>query len=141
MLDIQRIRDNPDQVRQATVNKRTPIDIASILALDAERRETIHEVERLKNLRNSRSQEIAVLKKNKQDAEPLLAEMRQVSDTVKELDAKQAELEEKLHEELIRIPNMPHASVHHGETEKDNKEIDSWAPRGPSISSRRTISR
>ncbi len=126
MLDIQRIRDFPDEVRQATVNKRTPIDIASILALDAERRETIHEVERLKNLRNSRSQEIAALKKNKQDAEPLLIEMRQVSDTVKELDTKQAELEEKLHAELIRIPNVPHASVHHGESEKDNKEIDSW---------------
>ncbi|MGA3051346.1 MAG: serine--tRNA ligase [Chitinispirillaceae bacterium] len=130
MLDIQRIRDFPEEVRQATVNKRSPIDIAAILALDAARRETIREVERLKNLRNSRSQEIAALKKNGQDVTALLAEMRQVAETVKELDTRQAGLDEKLHEELIKIPNVPHSSVHHGESEKDNKEIKIWgAPR------------
>jgi seryl-tRNA synthetase len=130
MLDIQRIRDFPDEVRRATVNKRSPIDIAAILTIDTERRETIQEVERLKNLRNSRSQEIAILKKNKQDAAPLLAEMGEVSNTIKELDKKQAALDEKLRAELIKIPNVPHASVHHGESEKDNLEIASWgAPR------------
>jgi len=130
MLDIQRIRDFPEEVRQATVNKRSPIDIAAILALDAARRETIREVERLKNLRNSRSQEIAALKKNGQDVTALLAEMRQVAETVKELDTRQAGLDEKLHEGLIKIPNVPHSSVHHGESEKDNKEIKIWgAPR------------
>ncbi len=126
MLDIQRIRDFPEEVRRATVNKRSPIDIAAILALDAERREMIREVERLKSLRNSRSQVIAALKKNKQDVAALLAEMRQLSDTIKEIDTRQAALDEKLHEELIRIPNVPHASVHHGESEKDNREIERW---------------
>jgi seryl-tRNA synthetase len=126
MLDIQRIRDFPDEVRQATINKRSPIDIAAILALDAQRRETIQEVERLKNLRNSRSQEIAALKKSKGDATALLAEMGQVSNSIKELDKTQAALDEKLHEELSRVPNVPHASVHHGENEKDNREIAAW---------------
>ena len=126
MLDIQRIRDFPEQVRQAALKKKCAVDIQAILALDAERRGTIQESERLKNLRNTRSQEIALLKKEKKDAIGVLEEMRQVSEKIKELDAGQKALEEKLHELLIVIPNVPHESVHQGESEKDNKEINSW---------------
>lgn len=126
MLDIQRIRDFPEQVRQAALKKKCPIDIQAILALDAERRGTIQETEALKSLRNTRSQEIARLKKEKKDAASVLEEMRQVSEKIKELDAGQKALEEKLHELLIVIPNVPHESVHHGESEKDNKEISAW---------------
>jgi seryl-tRNA synthetase len=126
MLDIQRIRDFPEVVKQAALNKKGPVDMEAILDLDRKRRETILEAERLKNLRNTRSQEIASLKKEKKDAASLLEEMRQVSEKIKELDAGQKGLEEKLQELLIRIPNIPHESVHHGESEKDNKEIHSW---------------
>jgi seryl-tRNA synthetase len=126
MLDIQRIRDFPEIIKQAASNKKSPVDIGAVLALDGERRTTIQEAERLKNLRNIRSQEIAALKKEKNDAGGVLEEMRQVSEKIKELDASRKVLEEKLHELLIRIPNVPHESVHHGESEKDNKEISIW---------------
>lgn len=130
MLDIQRIRDFPEEVAQATRNKRTPIDIPAVLALDAKRREAIGEVERLKNLRNSRSQEIASLKREKKDASGVMEEMRKVSDAIKKLDAEQAALEKQLDAELIRIPNVPHASVHHGESERDNREVGRWGEPG-----------
>jgi seryl-tRNA synthetase len=126
MLDIQRIRDFPEQVRQAAANKKSPVDIGAVIGLDRERREIIQEAERLKSLRNTRSQEIAQLKKEKKDAASLLEEMRQVSEKIKERDAAQKALEEKLHELLIRIPNVPHESVPHGESEKDNREISRW---------------
>jgi seryl-tRNA synthetase len=126
MLDIQKIRDFSEQVKQAALNKKSPVDIDAVLALDNERRTTIQEAERLKNLRNTRSREIAALKKEKKDASVPLEEMRQVSGKIKELDAALKGLEEKLHELLIRVPNVPHESVHHGTSEKDNKEISVW---------------
>jgi seryl-tRNA synthetase len=126
MLDIQRIRDFPEAVKQAALDKKSPVDMEAILDLDKKRRETILEAERLKNLRNTRSQEIASLKKEKKDAASLLEEMRQVSEKVKELDVAQKGLEDRLQDLLIRIPNVPHESVHHGESEKDNREISVW---------------
>jgi seryl-tRNA synthetase len=126
MLDIQRIRDFPQEVQQAAANKRSPIDVSVTLAIDTKRREIIREVEQLKNLRNTRSMEIAALKKEKKDAAATVEEMRQVSERIKALDAEQKTLDEQLREELVRIPNVPHASVHHGANEKDNKELSAW---------------
>jgi seryl-tRNA synthetase len=126
MLDIQRIRDFPDQVQQATINKKNPVDVKAILAIDAKRREIIKEVEGLKNLRNTRSMEIAALKKDKKDASALVAEMKKVSEKIKDLDAEQVALDEKLREEMIRVPNVPHETVHHGEGSQDNREVASW---------------
>lgn len=126
MLDIQRIRDNPESVKQAALSKKSPIDIDKVLELDNRRRETIKEAENLKNIRNVRSQEIAAMKKEKKDASLLIDEMKQVSDKIKELDIEQKKLEEEVHEYLIRIPNVPHASVPHGQSEKDNVTVFEW---------------
>ncbi len=126
MIDIQRIRDNPEAIKKAAADKKNPIDIDAVLSLDNERRETIKEVERLKNLRNMRSQEIALLKKEKKDASSVINEMKQVSDRIKELDSRQKEVEDKLHELLIRIPNPAHQTTPHGESEKDNVVTAEW---------------
>jgi seryl-tRNA synthetase len=126
MLDIQRIRDFPEAVKQAALNKKSPVDMEAILGFDRQRRDIIQEGERLKNLRNTRSQEIAALKKEKKDAMGPLEEMRQVSDRIKGLDADLKGVEGKLQELLMLVPNVPHESVHHGAGEKDNKEISAW---------------
>jgi seryl-tRNA synthetase len=126
MLDLQRIRDCTEQVRQGIKNKKSSVALDGILTLDARRRETIREAEQLKNLRNTRSQEIAALKKEKKDATAFVEEMRAVSDTIKALDALQKSLDAELLIELGQIPNVPHESVHHGESEKDNKAISTW---------------
>ncbi|MBN1758304.1 MAG: serine--tRNA ligase [Chitinispirillaceae bacterium] len=126
MLDMQRIRTNPDAITTATANKKNPVDIAAILDLDNRRRDTIQEVERLKNLRNTRSMEIAALKKEKKDASQVIADMKSVSEQIKDLDGKQKEIEDAVHEHLIRIPNVPHSSVPHGLSEKDNVESAIW---------------
>jgi seryl-tRNA synthetase len=126
MLDIQRIRDFPEAVKRAAQNKKSPVDMDAILDLDRQRREFIREAERLKSLRNTRSQEIAALKKEKKDASGLVEEMRQVSEKIKQLDAAQKTAEDRLRELLMRVPNVPHESVHHGESEKDNRVVSSW---------------
>lgn len=126
MLDIQRIRDNADQVRQVVLNKKSPVDIDAVLSLDNKRRDTIQEVERLKNLRNTRSIEIAALKKEKKDASALIDEMKSVSERIKALDTELGCIESEIQEYLIRIPNIPHSSVPHGESEKDNVAVSEW---------------
>ncbi len=126
MLDIQRIRDNPDQVRTAAANKKNFVDIDAVITLDSRRRDIIREVESLKNLRNTKTQEIAGLKKEKKDAAVLIDEMKQVSDKIKDLDNEQKETEEKLDYILVRIPNVPHNSVPHGTSAEDNVVVSEW---------------
>jgi len=126
MLDMQRIRENPDFTKKAMINKKSPADVDAILALDNRRREIIKTVEQQKNLRNTRSQEIALLKKEKKDASSAINEMKTVSDQIKELDISLKEVEEQINDHLIRLPNIAHESVPHGISEEDNAVKSEW---------------
>jgi len=128
MVDLQRIRENPDAVKLAAVNKKSPVDIDELIALDGSRRAIIKEVEELKSLRNRKSPEIASLKKAKKDAEAgaLMDEMKAVSDTIKELDARQGSIEQRMRGIEQWIPNIPHTSTPHGNSAEDNVEIARW---------------
>ena len=127
MLDIQYIRDNPEEVIAAAARKKcVDADIRGILAVDARWREGIKEVERLKNVRNTRSAEVARLKKEKKDADALIAEMKQVSDSIKELDEKNGEEKRLLDGLMARVPNIPHESVPRGESARDNVVVSEW---------------
>ncbi|MBD3243933.1 MAG: serine--tRNA ligase [Chitinivibrionales bacterium] len=129
MLDIQRIRTDPDAVREASRKKKDPADIDAILALDGERRTIISSAEELKALRNRRTEEIAARKKAKEDAADLIAEMKTVSEQIKEQDARLRQVEQDLQAGLARIPNVPHASVPHGESADDNPVVAEWGQR------------
>jgi seryl-tRNA synthetase len=94
--------------------------------MDERRRSILVEVEQLKAKRNSVSEEIARLKREKQDAQSLVEEMRLVSQQIKEMDAEVRDVEAALEDLLLRIPNIPHESVHVGTSEADNKEIRRW---------------
>ncbi|MCB2205968.1 serine--tRNA ligase [bacterium] len=128
MLDIKRIREQPDLVRQGIANKNEKGDVDAVLALDARRREIIAEVEQLKNTRNVVSQEIARLKKEKQDADDKIAEMKGVSDTIKSMDEELRDVDGRMREALLMLPNLCHESVPVGTSESDNAEIRSWVP-------------
>ncbi len=126
MLDMQRIRENPEAIIQATNNKKSPVDIKALLELDHKRKDIIQEVEQLKNLRNDRSMEVARLKKEKKDAAELIENMKQVSDKIKDLDVEQKKVEDEMYEIQIRIPNIPHGTAPHGKSEKDNVVVAEW---------------
>jgi seryl-tRNA synthetase len=122
MLDIQRIRDNPEAIKKASAGKKNTVDIDRLLNLDAQRREIIKQVEELKSLRNKSSSQIPALKKEKKDAAvaAIMEEMKTVSGKIKELDDKQAGVEKSIQEIMVWIPNAPHESVPHGEGAQDN---------------------
>ena len=125
MLDLQRIRDNPEAVKQAALNKKNPVDIDALIKLDAGRRETIKHVEELKGLRNKKSPEIAALKRagKNDEAAALMEEMKGVSEKIKELDARQTAAEEQVRSLMIWVPNVPHDSVPHGDSAADNTVV------------------
>jgi seryl-tRNA synthetase len=126
MLDMQRIRENPETIIQATLNKKSPVAINELLEIDSKRKNIILEVEQLKNVRNDRSQEVARLKKEKLDATELIESMKQVSDKIKDLDIEQKKIEDEMYAIQIRIPNVPHNTTPHGNSEKDNVTVAQW---------------
>ena len=126
MLDPKFIRENPDLVKEAMAKRKENVDIDAFLALDEKRRDCITKAEQLKNKRNTVSEEIARLKREKQDASELIKEMQQVSKLIKEYDEQLQQIEADLQAILMTIPNIPHPSVPIGETDEDNVEVRRW---------------
>ena len=126
MLDLAFVRDNLDLVKQ----KMRERGLASLLddfeSIDRERRKSLVEAEGGKARRNKVSEEIAALKKQKQDASTLIAEMRQLGDEIKQQDERAKALDDQLRELLRNIPNVPHESVPVGSSAADYKEIRRW---------------
>lgn len=126
MLDIKRIRLNPDEFITAMEHRGKPIHLDEFIGLDEKRRLVLVEVEQLKNHKNVVSQEIAQLKKQKQGAEELLREMKDVSQTIKDLDDQIREIDAKLENFILMVPNIPHESVPVGQSDRDNIEVRRW---------------
>lgn len=126
MLDLRLIRQNPEKIQEALRSKGEEAPIGEILALDERRRSILTDVEKLKAQRNEVSDQVARLKREKQDAQSLIEEMRVVSQTIKDYDDELRDVDFKLQDLLLRIPNLPHESVHVGTSEADNKEIRRW---------------
>ena len=127
MLDIKYVRANFDFVKSQLQHRGEDLsELDNFEALDVRRRELIVETEQLKSKRNEVSQQVAVLKREKKDAEALIVEMREVGEKIKEYDNELRDVEEKLQTIMLGIPNLPHESVPVGDTEDDNVEIRKW---------------
>jgi len=126
MLDIKLIRENPEKVKESIKNRNMKLDIDKLLVLDKERRNLLTEVDKLKNIRNIESEDIARLKKEGRDAGPKLTEMKAVSQKIKEIDSKVGEISGKVTNIVINIPNILHSSVPVGPDAKSNKLIREW---------------
>jgi len=126
MHDLSYFREHLDEFAEMAKKRGTTLDLDAFRALDKERRERITATEGLKAQRNKASEEIARLKKGKQNAETLIAEMKQVSDHIRQDDERIALLDATQRELLLTIPNIPHASVPVGHSAADNIEVRRW---------------
>ena len=126
MLDIKRIRMNPEEVKDALGKRNGNYPVDEVLKLDSERRNILTQVEEMKAKQNTMSKEIPKLKKEGKDASSVLEEMKTLSENVKELDLKVKEIDVELKDMLLHIPNTPHESVVEGESDADNVEIRKW---------------
>lgn len=127
MLDIKMIRTEPEFVKEK-ITKRgdDPSVVDEILELDKERRELIVKTEELKSRRNKVSGEIAQKKRNKENADDVILEMRQVGDQIKEIDQSLNKLNDNVTYKLVRIPNLISDETPVGKDEDDNVEVRKW---------------
>ncbi len=123
MLEIKFVRQNLDDVRQAMSHRGASVDWAAFSEADNRRKAVLAEIEELRHRRNTVSDEIAALKKKGAPAEPLMSEMRSVGERIKSLEQSLAAHENDLNAILMRIPNIPHASVPVGKDENDNPVV------------------
>ena len=127
MLDIKRIRQNPEALTEAMRKRRGKgADVSGLIELDAKRRELMQEAEQLKARRNEESAKVPAMKKAGQDTTELMAEMKKVGAQIKELDEKIAAMDEEMNGMLLSIPNIPHESVPEGADDQDNVEMRRW---------------
>ncbi len=123
MLDLKFIRENVELVRNGAEAKGITVDLDELISLDEQRRKLIQEGESLKAKRNEASAQIGKLKKDGGDASRAIAEMEAVKERIQAIDQGLREVEKRVNELLLTIPNIPHPSVPFGKTPADNKEI------------------
>ncbi len=126
MLDIRFLRENVTVVEEALRKRNYALSLSEFLSIEEERRGLLREAEELRNRRNTVSEEIGRLKREKKDTQDLLSEMKSVSDKIKELDGRLALLDEKVREFILNIPNIPHESVPVGKDETENVVVRTW---------------
>ena len=100
--------------------------IDKVREYDVERRKLLAEVEQMKNQQSTSSRQIPVLKKEGKDTTELMAEMKQLSEKIKVLDGQVSEVEAKLRDALLNIPNTPYKDVQEGADDSDNVELRKW---------------
>mgnify|MGYP004640906563 FL=1 len=128
MLDIKFLTENTQFVKDALHNRNGNFDeyVDCAVQNDALRKKIIAEVEALKAKRNTESENIAKLKREKQDASALIADMQAIGVKIKELDAQLSDAESKIRDSLLNIPNIPHSSCPIGLSDEQNVEVRKW---------------
>ncbi|MDR1563795.1 MAG: serine--tRNA ligase [Oscillospiraceae bacterium] len=128
MLDIRIIRENPQRVKDAMKARNKDMDalVEELLAIDVKRREITQVTEQKRAEQNSVSKRIPQIKKEGGDTSEIMAEMKRLSDEIKEGNAQLSQLEERQQSILLSMPNLPHESVPIGKDESENVEVRKW---------------
>lgn len=128
MLDIKIIRENPEKVKAALKTRNADYDeyIDSILEIDEKRRKLSTETDNLKAEQNRVTKQIPIMKKNGENTDAVMAEMKEISEKIKADNAVISELEAKQKDTLLRIPNIPSDTTPVGKDDSENVEIRKW---------------
>lgn len=126
MLDIRYVVENTESVKRALAGRNGEFPVDKAVDLELRRREIIKEVEALKARRNSESAKVAQLKREKQNADEIIADMQKIGGQIKELGDKLAVVEAELKDAMLSIPNLPHATTPVGKSDADNVEVRKW---------------
>lgn len=126
MLDIKFVRENLELVQKALENRHNPLKLDRFAELEKRRREILGEVEGLKSQRNTVSKQISEMKKNKENTDAVVLEMRQVGEKISVLDEELKGVEAELRDIMLSIPNIPNEVVPIGRDDRDNPEVRRW---------------
>lgn len=123
MLDIKRLRSEPDEIKKALERRGIKAPLDEFAALDQQRREIIFEAEAKKAMRNKVSDEIAAAKKSGADAGGKIAAMKRVGAEIKALETSLKQVEAQLDDIVLELPNTPLPDVPDGPDESGNVEV------------------
>ena len=125
MLDIQRIRNEKDEVIQRLNQRNEDFTdrIETVLKADFKRREVLQKVEQLKMQRNQLSKSVGEAKQKGEDVNAILAQVETSKSDIQRLEKEATEAEDIIRETLLRIPNLPRIGAPLGATEDENVEL------------------
>ncbi|MFR9207672.1 MAG: serine--tRNA ligase [Lachnospiraceae bacterium] len=123
MLDIKRIRQNPEEVKAAVERRGKKTRIDELLSEDEKRRQILADAEAKKAKKNEVSKKIPAMKKAGEDTAPIFEEMKKLGDEIKKDDDKLAQIDATIKEILLSIPNTPNPDIPDGLSDADNVEV------------------
>ena len=126
MLDLKFVRDNIPAVEEMLRKRRSSLSLGGFVELDKARRERLAEVEKMRAERNAASGEIGRLQREKKDASEIMGRMKALSERLKGAEGELPEIERRMEEFLLSIPNVPDPSVPEGAGEEDNPVLRTW---------------
>ncbi|MFQ5969351.1 MAG: serine--tRNA ligase [Nitrososphaerales archaeon] len=126
MLDAKIIRDQPEIIKQVLAKRQIEFPLNELLELDEKRRSLITEAQELKHKRNVVSEQIAMKKKEDQEASSVISEMRAISDKITALDGEIDSTGKRYSQLMLTLPNLIDESVPEGRDENDNVEVRRW---------------
>jgi seryl-tRNA synthetase len=126
MLDTNLLRKDVNGVADRLRARGYEFDVDGFNALEAERKSVQTRTEELQSRRNALSKQIGVLKSRGEDASAVMAEVGAIPQQVKELEVRLGDIQARLHEFMLNVPNVPHESVPPGASAEDNREVRRW---------------
>ena len=125
MLDMKFIRENPELVEKAISNKNEKSNLHKVLELDKKKRELQFTFDSMRAEQNNVSKQIPEFKKAKKDTTEIVAQMKIISNKIKDISTKLSDINEELETELLSIPNIPYKDVPIG-GESANEFVREW---------------
>ena len=131
MLESKLLRGNIGFVVEQLKRRNFSFDVDEYNELENQRKITQVQTQELQNLRNTKSKSIGQAKASGENIEPLLEEVSELGDKLNSAKDQLQEIQSKINEIVLSIPNIPHTSVPEGNSEDDNDEVFSWPEKGP----------
>ena len=131
MLESKLLRGNIDFVVEQLKRRNFSFDVDEYNELENQRKIIQVQTQELQNLRNTKSKSIGQAKASGENIEPLLEEVSELGDKLNSAKDQLQEIQSKINEIVLSIPNIPHTLVPEGSSEDDNDEVFSWPEKGP----------
>ena len=125
MLDLRYVRENAASVQENCRNRGVKADVGLVVELADRRSAVIGELNELRQQQNQKAKSIGG-ERDPEARERLIAESRAMKHRIPEREAELTEVEGRLREELLKIPNMTHPEAPIGKDDSDNVEIRRW---------------
>jgi seryl-tRNA synthetase len=129
MLDIKLIRENPELVKNNLTKRGNPENqkmLGQLIDYDKKWRQGLTRLNELRHERKETTTEIAMEKKKGKDAASKITSAKKIDTEITTLEKQVNEQEQKVHDILMRLPNLLHETVPAGKGENDNVQIRAW---------------